>query len=99
MNTIADCEPDWYDFGGGTMVAPSAPGVKDTKEKMVALWCARNGRAFYRVICGDGFDERKMVELKETHAPILLEFAEEHKNDPYENHWIRIDENATEVTV
>jgi hypothetical protein len=69
---------DWYDFGGGSTVAPTTflasdgktekiPGVGEGST-MAALSCVKNGLLYYKILTGD-FTEKDLPNMLKDHTP------------------------------
>jgi len=46
---LTDTPIEWYDFGGGTLVATTAPETKYKDGYTVALTCIRKGLYYFKV--------------------------------------------------
>ena len=69
---LPDTEVEWYDFGGGNRVAPTAdvegnqlPGT--IGPYMAALDCVKNRKYYYKVIEGQ-FTEEDLPSMFKDHA-------------------------------
>jgi hypothetical protein len=73
---LPDSEIEWYDFGGGFKVVPTADAEgkniseTSTGPNMAALCCSKNGQFYFKVIEGTFTTEDLPNMLKEL-APVF----------------------------
>jgi hypothetical protein len=63
-----DTEVEWYDFGGGFIVAPGIPGTDNADGNIVALCCIRSGRYYYKMFEGT-FTKEDLPRMFKEYAP------------------------------
>jgi hypothetical protein len=74
-----DSEIEWYDFGGGNMIAPTTYISLDGKTEnilpgtgegpnMAALCCVRNGLFYFKIFEGD-FTVETLTSMFKDYAP------------------------------
>ena len=67
-----DTPVEWYDFGGGNLVAPGIPNTDNSAGYMAALTCIKNGLYYFKVLefAGEATEEELASMFKE-YAPVF----------------------------
>ena len=75
---LPDSDVDWYDFGGGNLIAPtvclSSEGKMETLtgfkpgSSMAAISCIRNGMFYYKILEGE-FTTEDLPKMFAEYAP------------------------------